>query len=91
MNRDDRIALGMIAMLVYGIYLGSRGTARSAPERRIAPAIAPRLARRPAPPHARLWRAFRAALAIAIFLAALPFAAALALLRIAPRRGRRRR
>ena len=87
MNRDDRIALGMIAMLVYGIYLGSRGTVRSAPERRIAPAIA----RRPAPPHARLWRAFRAALAIAIFLAALPFAAALALLRIAPRRGRRRR
>lgn len=88
MKRDDWIALGLVAVLAYAMYLESRGTVGRVPPRRPASVGAPRDAtgvdRAPLP--VRLWRALR--LAAAALLAACLFVVArlAALLRRARRR-----
>jgi len=86
-DRDDWIALGLIAVLAYGMRVESSGAARATPARRIAPATAPLPDCHRAMPGARLWRAA----AVALLLAAFPLAAALACDRAALRRAGRQR
>lgn len=88
MKRDDWIALALIAVLAYALYLGSGGTMRrAASPRRALPTE--RHASIQEPTCVRLWRAFSRACAIVLLLAAYPFAVALVRARIALRCARR--